>query len=263
MKKLFTLVTLLVLIYNHPALACPRDQQNLICTGDSVVKPNGWSGVVLGINNFKKTAAVRSSNKFSNSSRGTYKISDLAIGFGCVNGYCVGDKVTGDNPTINGWRGTIIGVNPYLKKAAVKWHRSSDNIPTRLRGIFEIRDLAIGLGCVMGYCVGDLVIDAKGWTGHIIGVNAAKKNAGVKWFRSPDNISTQSSDTTLIENLSNSKFCEDYDVKYRSHEDNRIIFDRLSDQQLVTGLPSQYWVGKSEKGNHDIDNDNDYWYLNN
>lgn len=228
-------------VYSGTASACPnRHHDNLICPGDPVVSSNGWVGNVLAINPRNHTAGIRwtiNSDGYSVNSRGTYNIDELAIGIGCVAGYCVEDKVV----SVNGWEGTIIGVNPYNKKAGVRWHRNSDGYPVNSSGTHDIDDLAIGLGCVAGYCVGDEVVSENGWEGTIIGVNPYNEKAGVRWYRNSDGYSVNSSGTHNIRNLANAKFCEEYGEDYRAVDSNQYIIDRLKVMIVIRGLPNDYW----------------------
>lgn len=77
-----------------------------VCVGDRVVSSGNSTGVVIGINPYKHTVSIDLDNYFEHYS---YNLSEIFLGFGCVDGVCVGDlAVSSGNST-----GTIIGVNPY------------------------------------------------------------------------------------------------------------------------------------------------------
>ncbi len=62
-------------------------------------------------------------------------------------------------------RGRVIGINPSTQNAAVMrdWDSGMETV--------SVRTLALGLGCVAGACVGDMVVDSSNNVGKIIAVN--------------------------------------------------------------------------------------------
>ena len=56
---------------------------------------------------------------------------------------CPGDSVVSEL----GWEGTVTGVNPFKKKASVRWHRDGKGSSVNLRRTHYIRDLANAQYC--------------------------------------------------------------------------------------------------------------------
>lgn len=192
--KRFVLVALGVLLFvNQQANAC-HTQQNFICPGDKVVDENGYIGRVSGVNPFQKTVSIN----YGGSSDNIKSISSTALGMGCLEGYCVGDFAVDEN----GYRGRIDAVNPYNRTVAINYGGSNDNIK-------NIESVALGIGCMFGYCVGDGVTDDNGYKGKIDSINRYRGTAGVNYGGSNDNIKR-------IQVLSSSHICEDYGSRARS-----------------------------------------------
>ena len=188
MKSILSILTGLILVSSIQANACPRSQQRLICPGDKVVDNNGYVGMASGVNPFQQMVSIN----YGGSSDNIKSITSTAIGAGCLEGYCVGDLAIDDN----GYRGRIDAVNPYNRTVAINYGGSSDNIK-------NIESISLGLGCMMGYCVGDKVIDDEGYKGEVDAINRFRGTAAVNYGGSSDNIKR-------IQSLSSSEFCSTY-----------------------------------------------------
>lgn len=193
-KTLLSLVAGFLLISGAQANACPRSQERLICPGDKVVDNNGNVGVASGINPFQNQVSI----DFGDSYDTIKNIKYTALGLGCLEGYCVGDFAV-DN---NGNRGRIDAVNPYNRTVALNYGGRYDEIK-------NIKSVALGIGCMMGYCVGDRVIDNNGNRGIIEAINSYTGQAAISYGGPYDTIKN-------IQYLASSKFCATYGDQERS-----------------------------------------------
>lgn len=148
------------------ALACPHNQQMFMCPGDPVVDSGGTSGTVKAINPFKHTVSMYEPAYGRNYE---YSIEQVALGVGCLEGYCVGDSVVDSGGT----SGKIVAVNPYNRQIAMYEPAYGRNY------LYSIDQVSLGLGCMEGYCVGDQVVDSGGTNGTIVGINRANGQAAV------------------------------------------------------------------------------------
>jgi hypothetical protein len=187
MKKL---ITLALAFSAASALACPRSQENLICTGDHVVTPDNYRGVVIGINPYKKTLSVKYDGYSTISSFG---VRELALGLGCVHNVCVGDRVV----TPDNYVASVIGVNPYNNNAAVHYDGYSTITSVNVAKLKT-------QGCLMGVCTGDSVITPDNYQGKVLGIDRWNGLVSVKY----DGYSTISSFD--IENISVTNYCTTY-----------------------------------------------------
>jgi preprotein translocase subunit YajC len=175
------------------ALACPHSRQEFICPGDTVVDSSGYQGRVAAVNPFQKTAAVN----YGGSTNENHEYANLALGVGCIDGVCVGDRVVDSS----GYAGHVVGVNPYNDTLAINYGGSTSEL-------HEVNDVALGQGCILGYCVGDKVVDSSGYSGEIIAVNFATGTAAVNYGGS-------TSELHEIQTLSTSVYCDKYGDSFR------------------------------------------------
>ena len=187
-KSLGGLFLSLALVWSATAMACPHTQQRFICPGDRVVDPSGYVGHVRAVNPFHGTVAIN----YGGTSDSQYNISSVALGLGCLEGYCTGDLVV----DASGYRGNIDGVNPYNRTVAINYGGTSDSI-------YNIQQVSLGLGCRMGYCVGDKVVDPSGYEGTIEAVNRYSGQAAINYGGTSDSL-------YAIEQLSSSEYCSTY-----------------------------------------------------
>lgn len=195
--------------------ACISTYQKLICPGDQVVSGNGYVGTVKGINLSTREAEANwttTPDGYQHDATSTHGLESLALGRGCLNNYCVNDKVVSGN----GFVGKIIGVNPYTSSVAVHWSIDPNGYATDKRSTLKLETVSIGHGCVDGFCVGDKVFSGNDFSGIVIGVNPSTKSVGVHWRVDPKGDTTDKRSTHDIKTLSTAEFCEEYGDSVRS-----------------------------------------------
>ena len=168
MKTLLYFVTM-PLFYCVLAKACPPHSKAFLCHGDKVVDQFGIRGNVEAINQAEESVVI----KYPSEGTGIYQtnsIKTVAVAFGCLANYCVGDTVV----TSQGQVGKIEAINSYNRTLAIAMGS--------FRDLIEMVDtVALGLGCSMGYCVGDIVFDPYNNRGEIIAINKISGFASVKF----------------------------------------------------------------------------------
>lgn len=197
MKTLPLLSALVLLFAAGSALACPRSKERFLCPGDLVIAESGMGGKVQSVNPFKKKIFVKFDG-YTNAYE--YTPDTLAIASGCLEGYCVGDKVIVES----GMEGRIAGVNPYSRQAAIKFDGYSNAY------YFSVDDLAVDYGCIEGYCVGDDVTTESGMTGRLVGLNFNNGKGAVKFSGYSNKYLFD------IQDLASHKYCETYGEQPRS-----------------------------------------------
>lgn len=208
MKSILSILSGLILVSSIQANACPRSANQLICPGDTIVSNDNIVGTVRGVNPFQGNVAFR-----SNSSGSTYtrnKLS-LALGLGCLEMYCVGDRIVSSDNII----GTILAVNPFQNTIAFR-SNSSGSVYTR-----SLESLSLGMGCVRGVCVGDTIISSDNITAKVLAVNPFSRNVA---FRSnlSGSVYTREADT-----LSSAEYCDTYGQYPRTHNRYPFINDKV------------------------------------
>ena len=198
MKQLFLVIAALVCL-SAQAQACPHNKSQYICPGDKAIASNNLVGKVLAVNAFKGTVAIQS---LATGSVFTFAKADLALGLGCLGLYCVNDTVVASNNLV----GRIIGVNPYRNTIAVR-SNATGSVFT-----FASNDLALGLGCVRGICVGDKIVASNNMVGKVLAVNFAKGTAAVQ------SSATGSVFTFRADDLASSEYCDEYGEVTRTEE---------------------------------------------
>lgn len=204
MKRILVTLVGILLLSLGQAHACIRDIKGgkILCPGDKVVSPSNATGYVIGINFYNKRVAV---DLDYYSDHNSYDIDELFVGFGCMYGICVGDRVVSPNPYND--TGTIIGINPYYKTVSVNLDHYKNHFS------YELDEIFIGFGCVKGVCVKDRVVSPSNIYGSVIGVNPYRGSVSVDL----DRYSRHSSyDVTEIY-VTNE--CLDYSPKQRSRSE--------------------------------------------
>lgn len=190
MSKLFinALSMFFLLALSGAAQACPHSEQQFMCPGDPVVDQFGNSGTVAAINPFQKTVAVN----YGGSSNNQYDMKTVALGLGCLEGYCVGDSVVDQF----GNSGTVSAVNPYNGNVSVNYGGSTNNL-------YPVDTVALGMGCLQGYCVGDGVVDQFGNSGKIAAINYYNSQVAINYGRAVNNLYN-------IQTVSTTAYCTTY-----------------------------------------------------
>ena len=191
--KLFAFV--LALAATTSAHACPHNQQQFICPGDPVVDEYNRAGRVRAVNPFQKVASY----SLGNGAIVSADIQTLALGMGCLEAFCVGDRVVDEYNRA----GRVMAVNPYNRTVA--YALGNGAIVSA-----DASTMLVAYGCTLGYCVKDEVVDEYNRAGTIIALSPYQDVAAY----SLGNGAIVSAD---IQTLSNSKFCEDYGVQHRKH----------------------------------------------
>lgn len=210
--RLASTFTVLLSLFLHStnADACNRDERQLVCPGDRVVAKNyvqnkSWGGRVEAVNPFRNTVAVLHDDY----DRATWNLSDVAVGVGCIQGYCVGDRAVARNGGTNkSWGGRIVAVNPWRQEVAIM-HDDYD------LATWSLDDVSLGLGCIEGYCVGDRAVatnstSGKSWGGKIVAVNPSRRMISI--LHDDYDLATWD-----IADVANAEFCADYDSLARKH----------------------------------------------
>lgn len=115
MKASVSILTGLLLFTSSLAMACNND---LICIGD-VVYPETYAfsyGVVFDVNQAPGQVLVQQAGNYPD--KLPVARVNIAVSYGCLEGVCVGDKVTA-NFIAPGVDQEVVGVNPYSKKLTI------------------------------------------------------------------------------------------------------------------------------------------------
>jgi hypothetical protein len=196
---IFAIAAASVSLPSASAFACPRSADQLICPGDRIVSNDNIVGKVLGVNPFRRTIAFRSNLIGSTYTR---EKSTLALGLGCLEMYCVGDRIVSDDNIV----GTILAVNPYQNTIAFRSNLIGSVYTRRLES------LSLGLGCVRGVCVSDTIISADNINGTVLAVNPFSASVAFR-SKSTGSVYTRYSDT-----LSSAEYCDTYGNYQRSQQ---------------------------------------------
>lgn len=141
MKILILIFSLMLTAKAHSS--CQREWNNLLCPGDFIVDDYGIPGHILEIDD---------SNLYVMGSRlgrtFTTKKFEVALGKGCLELYCVNDRVYMPNEQREG---KILAINPYRRTLAIG---DPSYYKIHIKSLYEV-DLR--LGCVLGKCVGDII----------------------------------------------------------------------------------------------------------
>ena len=224
------------------AWACNRTENDFFCEDDIVTITSGWTGIVSMANLWDRKVRVRwweneRGNHVSPKRNGIYKSDRLALHLGCVSEYCVDDIVIGPD----GWSGTVIGVNPHRDQVAVSWGTRGNGSRVSRKGTWEIRNLALQLGCISGHCVGDTVEYNHLRTGTIVGVNPRRGEVAIR--------QEYTSETKIlfdIYSLWNIKHSDDYGSHERSHESYPVL-----DKDLMISDTFKFSLERPVQEEHD------------
>jgi len=158
---------------------CKHDigERRLLCPGDRVLA-HDIPGTVLGFNPTSRQVLIDLDWIDENRS---YRIEDVAVTYGCIYQFCVGDvSVSGATAPDKGKVGRIIGVNPYNKHLVLDLDGIDAHYPYQLQGVHY------GHGCMRGRCIGDRVGTPSGRPGVLIGLNPFRLTAAVDIDGDPD-----------------------------------------------------------------------------
>ncbi|MBI4924682.1 MAG: hypothetical protein HY843_02050 [Bdellovibrio sp.] len=164
MKINVLFAVILVGVNMHSSLAddCTRTKDQLICPGDPVVSDDRIVGRVLSVNPNQQTIVFRSDSTGNTFIR---EKSTMALGLGCLEMYCVRERIIAFVSNDQYIFGTILAVNPYQNTIVFRGHISGNIF------IKNFVSLALMFGCVQGTCVNDSVISADRIKGTVIAVN--------------------------------------------------------------------------------------------
>lgn len=192
--KLFALALLSILSTTAAEAACPHSRQQFICPGDPVVDQYNRPGQATAMNPFQKTVAYR----LGSGSIASTDISNMSLGVGCLEAFCVGDQVVDqyNRP------GIVVAVNPY--QSSIAYRLGSGSIAST-----ALENMLIGMGCNQSYCVGDGIVDQYNRPGLITALSPYNDMVGYR-------LGSGSTASTDIQNLSNTNFCEEYGESHRS-----------------------------------------------
>ncbi len=167
MKPVTKILSVLsVLGIGLPALACVRGQDRMVCLNDIVITPNAETARVTGLGAGQQ-AFVSVDGGYSIYS---YEHRSLFLTEGCSRNICVGDSVTAPN----GQPGMVAGLNPYNNRAAVELG------DYRQIYLFGMDTLGMNRGCLMNYCVGDVVALPTRHRGRIVSINPWNATGAVR-----------------------------------------------------------------------------------
>lgn len=208
MRSVLSILVGLILGSAIQANACPRIANQLICPGDTVVSNDNIVGTVLGVNPYQGTVAFRS---VVTGTVFTRNKQTLALGLGCLEMYCVGDRIVSNDNIV----ATILAVNPYQNTVAFR------SVVTGTVFTRNLNTLALGLGCVRGICVDDKIISSDNIVGKVLAVNPFN---GTIAFKSDitGTVFTRSSQT-----LASSEYCDTYGSYPRSHNRYPFVNDKM------------------------------------
>lgn len=119
---------------------------------------------------------------------------------------CAGDTVYDVN---DGWKGTVQGANPWTNQVTVTWvENGQGRYISRQTTAATPRTLAVDVGCLKRFCVGDRVYDVNdGWQGRIVGVNPYTNEAVINWNRNERRNYVDQRSAKSIERLALSRGC--------------------------------------------------------
>ncbi|QDK40921.1 hypothetical protein DOM21_05505 [Bacteriovorax stolpii] len=144
------------------------------------------AGVIIGVNPVTKMISLR----YNSGVIETVSAQHVSVGKGCLRGYCVGERAA-----INTRVGRIIGVNP------IKYYISVMLDSGVIESVSQ-EYVAVGKGCLSGYCVGDRgAVGSR--AGKIVGVNPLKNEIALTF-------DSGVSESVHIDNVSVNSLCYQY-----------------------------------------------------
>ena len=174
-QKIMTLKRVLILIsifssFQVFSKECLTYKKLKICVGDRASANNG-DGDIIGISD-NQISIDFTNGSTKNKGVKTFKIDQVFLN-GCLEGICTNKMGVGLNDA-----GEIVGVNPTLKKIAIKL-TFKNGIYSEIKK-FNFNDVTIKEGCLGPYCIGDLVT-YKNFDGVINGVNLKAKKISINF----------------------------------------------------------------------------------
>lgn len=169
LKKILILISL-SLSFQVFSKECLTHKNLKICVGDRA-SANNSDGDIIGISENQISLDFTNSST-KNKGVKTFKIDQVFFN-GCLEGICSNNDGVGINDY-----GEIIGVNPTLKKIAIKLALKK-GVYSEIKN-FNFKDTTMKKGCLGLYCIGDLVT-FKNFDGTIIGVNLKAKKISINF----------------------------------------------------------------------------------
>lgn len=145
MKALFAVILSFASV---SAMACvSMGSNNRVCPGDRAIVQNAV-GKVIGVNPMQRKVSIDFSGEISGHvGVGTYDLSDITVGKGCIQRFCVNHTAIVENAS-----GTIIGVNPLTQKITINFTGGrSGHIGIETYDADRVIQAA---GCFKYFCVG-------------------------------------------------------------------------------------------------------------
>lgn len=97
----------------------------------------------------------------------------------CIRGYCVNDIAVARNTL-----GTIIAVHPTTNEITIRFNSSDpESRPSSYVKTFSIDQVAVGKGCVGGFCLDQTVV-AGNKKGTVIAVNPENGQVAIRLYNS-------------------------------------------------------------------------------
>lgn len=169
LKRVLILI-LLISSFQVFSKECLTHQNLKICVGDRAAADNG-DGEIIGLSENQISLDFTNSST-KNSGVKTFKIDQVFLN-GCLEGICTNKIGVGLND-----EGEIIGVNPILKKVAIKLALKK-GIYSVIK-YFDFKDVTMKEGCLGPYCIGDLAT-YKNFDGVINGINLKAKKISLNF----------------------------------------------------------------------------------
>lgn len=149
---------------------CLTHKNLKICVGDRA-SANNSDGDIIGISKNQISLDFTNSST-KNKGVKTFKIDQVFFN-GCLEDICTNNMGVGINDD-----GEIVGVNPTLKKIAIKLALKKGGY-SEIKN-FNFKDVTIKKGCLGPYCIGDLVT-YENFDGVIAGINFKAKKISINF----------------------------------------------------------------------------------
>lgn len=134
-------------------IASGRGCLNEYCVDlDAVVE--GHKGTIVGVNAYQKHITI----KFQDESILAMNFSKTSVGSGCLRAICVGNKGHASN-----FGGEVVAINKYENKISMLLENGK-------YFTFKSNNVAVGKGCLSGFCVGDKAGYGP-FAGEVVGIN--------------------------------------------------------------------------------------------
>lgn len=101
----------------------------------------------------------------------TYAVNEVLVRKGCVEAYCANKSAV-----YKTFDGMIVGVNGKTKKVAISFVGGTSKYTGV--GTYDIRTVAIGVGCFNGFCINDRAVGGP-VDGSIVGINPYRNQVAI------------------------------------------------------------------------------------